>query len=56
MVHPEITEKILEEVKKLGIKKVWMQPGSESEKAIEYCEKNGIDLIHNACVIIQNRK
>ncbi len=34
----------------LGIKKVWMQPGSESEKAIKYCEDNKIDAIHNACV------
>ncbi len=56
IVQPEITEKILEEVKNLGIKKVWMQPGSESEKAIKYCEDNKIDAIHNACVIIQNRK
>lgn len=55
VVKPEITEKILEEVKKLEIKKVWMQPGSESEKAIEYCNKNRISVIHNACVLIKNQ-
>ncbi|HNV96843.1 MAG TPA: CoA-binding protein [bacterium] len=55
VVKPEITEKILEEVKKLGIKKVWMQPGSESPKAIKYCKENNISVVHNACVIIKNK-
>ena len=53
---PEITEKILVSVKNLKIKNVWMQPGAESERAIEYCNKNNINLIHNACVIIKNQK
>jgi predicted CoA-binding protein len=29
----------------LGITMVWMQPGSESEKAIQYCKDNGIDVV-----------
>ncbi|MFH7860321.1 MAG: CoA-binding protein, partial [Candidatus Aenigmatarchaeota archaeon] len=31
VVPPNITEKIVKECKKLNIKKVWMQPGAESE-------------------------
>ncbi len=31
-VKPEVTEKIVEECVKLGIKEIWMQPGSESEQ------------------------
>ncbi|MDD4290208.1 MAG: CoA-binding protein [Patescibacteria group bacterium] len=55
VVKPEITEKVLEEVEKLGIKKVWMQPGSESTRAIKYCEAKNINVTHNACVIIKNK-
>jgi len=54
VVPPKITEKILKEVKKIKIKKVWLQPGSENKKSIEYCKKNNIECIHNSCIIINN--
>lgn len=54
VVPPKATEKILRDVKKLKIKKVWMQPGSESDQAIRYCEENNIECIHNICMIIKN--
>ena len=52
IVPPRVTEIIVKECKRLGINKVWMQPGSESVKAIKFCEDNGIKVIHNACIII----
>lgn len=52
VVPPAVTEKILKEILELGIKNVWMQPGSESKKAIEFCNKNNINLIQNACIMI----
>jgi len=55
-VPPKITESIAEECKELGIKKVWMQPGSESEKAIRFCEENGIEVIHHACFVVDGLK
>ena len=42
VVPPRITEKTVKECKDLEINMVWMQPGSESEKAINFCRKNGI--------------
>jgi predicted CoA-binding protein len=45
VVPPRVTEAVVKTCKKLGIKKVWMQPGSESEKAIEFCEKNDIEVV-----------
>ena len=56
IVPPTSTEKIVKEVKKLGIKKVWMQPGSESDKAIEYCEKNGIRVAAKMCMVVDGLK
>ncbi len=32
---PEVTEQIVEEAAKAGITRVWMQPGAESDRAIE---------------------
>lgn len=53
IVPPKITEKVLLEVKKLDIKNVWMQPGSESETAIKFCEENKIAVIHHACIMLK---
>ena len=51
VLQPEITLKVLEEISKLGIRKVWLQPGSESEEAIEFCKENGIKCVSNMCVM-----
>jgi predicted CoA-binding protein len=56
VVPPKVTETIVETCKKLGIKKVWMQPGSESETAIKFCRENGIDVIHGVCIMIERRR
>ncbi len=56
VVPPEITENIVEECKKLGIKKVWMQPGSESDNAIKFCRENGIETVYNACFVVDGLK
>jgi hypothetical protein len=53
VTQPKTTEKILEEVKILGIKNVWLQPGAQSNTAIEFCKKNTIECIHDACIMIQ---
>ena len=51
VVPPTVTEKILEEVNRLNIKNVWLQPGSESDAAIKYCQNNNINCIHDACIM-----
>lgn len=56
VVPPKVTEDTVETCKRLGITKVWMQPGSESEKAIKFCEKNDIDVVYGVCVMIERAK
>jgi len=56
VVPPKITEHVVKTCKKLGITKVWMQPGSESEKAIKFCEENGIDVVYGICVMVERIK
>jgi predicted CoA-binding protein len=52
VVPPAETEKIVIEANELGIKKIWMQQGSESKKAIEYCKENGMDFVHGECIMM----
>ena len=56
VVSSSVTEKIVEECKELGIEKVWMQPGSESEHAIRFCEENNIKVVHDVCVMVKRRE
>jgi len=56
VTQPKVTEKVLEEVKILGIKNVWLQPGAQSDAAIQFCKKNHIECIHDACIMIQRTK
>jgi hypothetical protein len=56
VVPPKVTEHTVETCKRLGITKVWMQPGSESEKAIKFCEENSIDVVYGVCVMIERAK
>ncbi|VVB76061.1 Acetate--CoA ligase [ADP-forming] II subunit alpha [uncultured archaeon] len=51
VVPPEVTQKVLLEVKMLGLKNVWLQPGSESDSAIEFCKEKGIICMHHKCIM-----
>ena len=42
VVHPGVTERIVDECNELGIKNIWMQPGSESQKAVDKARDYGI--------------
>ena len=55
VVPPKATDKVVQDCIDLGIERVWMQPGSESEQAIQNGEANGISVIYNQCVLIQTR-
>jgi len=37
------------------IENIWLQPGSENEEIIKYCEKNNINCIHDMCVMVQKK-
>ncbi|MCP8310829.1 MAG: CoA-binding protein [Candidatus Methylarchaceae archaeon HK01M] len=56
VVPPKVTEEIVKTCKELGITKVWMQPGSESEGAINFCKENAIDCIHGLCIMVGRRR
>lgn len=52
VVPPEITETIIKDCKRLGLERIWLQPGSESEAAIAFCDENNLNVVHSVCVML----
>jgi predicted CoA-binding protein len=50
---PAITEALVEEAAAAGIRHLWMQPGAESEEAIERAEELGLECIAGGpCLLV----
>jgi hypothetical protein len=47
VVNPKQGIKIMEEIKKLKIKYVWLQPGTRSDEIRDFAAQNNIKLIEN---------
>ncbi len=52
VVPPAQTEKVVRAAAAAGIKRVWMQQGSESEAAIRFCKENGVSEVHGECILM----
>ena len=52
VVPPKVTEVTLQECKRLGLNRIWLQPGSESEAAVAYCHENSLKVVHDVCVML----
>lgn len=50
---PKITEGIVEEAARLGIRHLWMQPGAESERALRLAEEHELECIAGGpCLLV----
>lgn len=50
---PNVTTNIVKQAIELGIRNIWLQPGSESQEALYLAKANGIDIIANGpCVLV----
>lgn len=50
---PKITEQVVEEAARLGVQFVWMQPGAESDRALEIAAERGIEAIGDgSCLLV----
>jgi predicted CoA-binding protein len=52
VVPPAVTEDVLKQCKEHGLDRIWLQPGSESEKAITFCQENNLKVVHSVCVMM----
>lgn len=55
VVPPPRTLRLLARAKELGLMRVWIQPGAESEAVIDYLDANGFDYMANACIMVHSR-
>lgn len=50
---PSVTEQIVEQAARLGIRHLWMQPGAENARAIESARRHGIHVIAGGpCILV----
>ncbi|MCF8000911.1 MAG: CoA-binding protein [Halanaerobiales bacterium] len=47
VVNPQIGKHVMKEVNKLGIKYVWLQPGTRSDEIREYAKENDIKTVES---------
>jgi predicted CoA-binding protein len=52
VLHPHDAEQIVAECKSKGIENIWLQQGAESRESIEYARGNGLNLIHDQCILM----
>jgi uncharacterized protein len=52
VVPPAVTEEVLKQCKELGLNHIWLQPGSESQRAISFCRDNNLSVVYGVCVMV----
>ena len=52
VVPPDQTEVVVREAAAAGIRRVWMQLGSSSPNAIQFCAENGIQAVQGECILM----
>jgi hypothetical protein len=52
VIPPHATERVIADCVQKGIRALWFQPGSESDRAIDEAEINGITVISGQCLLM----
>ena len=51
---PASTSKIVDEAIRKGITSIWMQPGAQSDLAVQKCKEHGINVIADGhCILVE---
>lgn len=53
VVPPAIALNVVEECGRLGIKRIWFQPGTRSQEASARCRELGIQVVDDSCVLVE---
>lgn len=51
-VPPAKAEEVVREAHEEGIYRIWLQQGAESRATIQYCQQNGMSVIHGQCILM----
>lgn len=55
VVPPAVSLKVVQDCLEAGIKRIWFQPGSESEEAVQKAQDGGMEVVYDACIMIQKQ-
>jgi predicted CoA-binding protein len=55
VVPPAHSAAVVEACADAGISRVWLQQGAESQEALAAAQARGVDVIHNACILMYAR-
>jgi hypothetical protein len=55
VIPPAQTEHVLQECLALDLTRVWLQPGAESAAAIQYCHDHQLQVVYDACAMVEKR-
>ena len=51
VVPPKVARSVVREAIKLGVRRIWFQPGSEDENTIIICREAGIAVVWGKCLM-----
>ncbi len=51
-VKPAQTEKVVREAVGAGITRLWLQQGSESAEAVEFCQQHNLTIVYKECILM----
>lgn len=52
VVPPAVTRATVQQALALGVRRFWMQPGSEDDEAIAAAEAAGAQVVHHQCIML----
>ncbi|MDP2208573.1 MAG: CoA-binding protein [Bacteroidota bacterium] len=52
ITKPVETEKVVREASSVGIQKIWIQQGAESDEAIRFCKEQNVNVIYGECILM----
>jgi len=55
VIPPSAVPAVLAQCAAKGVTRIWFQPGSESPEALAKATELGLQVVHDACILIQQR-
>ena len=52
VVSPLHAQQVVREAFEAGIRRVWLQQGSESSGAVRFCEERGMNVVYGKCILM----
>lgn len=56
VVPPQAGLRVLEDCRRLGIGRVWLQPGADAPEVVARAKELGLMVVHDACIMVELRK